>query len=128
MSEDITMRHAIDPARIVPALIVQAQLDAYNARDLERFAATYSDDIRIWRMPASEPATRRLGAILCRNRQGRPASRSRGERLRWRWQRAGIPVYRIFRLRPGAGTATAATKTTAAAGPSTTRPGTTGTP
>ena len=36
--------------------IVQEQLEAYNARDLERFAATYSGDIRIWRMPATEPS------------------------------------------------------------------------
>ena len=36
--------------------IVQEQLEAYNARDLERFAATYSDAIRIYRLPAAEPA------------------------------------------------------------------------
>ena len=36
--------------------IVEEQLQAYNARDLDRFAATYSDDIRIYRMPATEPA------------------------------------------------------------------------
>jgi hypothetical protein len=36
--------------------VVQEQLEAYNARDLDRFAATYSDDIRIWRMPATEPS------------------------------------------------------------------------
>jgi hypothetical protein len=38
------------------AKIVQEQLEAYNARDLDRFAATYSADIRIYRMPATEPA------------------------------------------------------------------------
>src|SRR5258708_24765880 len=36
--------------------IVQRQLEAYNARDLERFAATYADTVRIFRMPATEPA------------------------------------------------------------------------
>ena len=36
--------------------IVQEQLEAYNARDLDRFAATYSEDIRIYRMPATEPS------------------------------------------------------------------------
>jgi hypothetical protein len=36
--------------------IVQEQLEAYNARDLERFAATYSDGIRIYRLPATDPA------------------------------------------------------------------------
>jgi hypothetical protein len=39
-----------------PVEVVEEQLGAYNARDLERFAATYSDDIRIWRMPAAEPS------------------------------------------------------------------------
>ena len=39
-----------------PVDIVQEQLEAYNARDLERFSATYSDTIRIFRMPATEPA------------------------------------------------------------------------
>ena len=39
-----------------PVEVVEEQLQAYNARDLPRFAATYSDDIRIWRMPAAEPA------------------------------------------------------------------------
>ena len=39
-----------------PAEVVEEQLEAYNARDLERFAATYSGDIRIYRMPATEPS------------------------------------------------------------------------
>jgi len=34
---------------------VQRQLDAYNARDLERFIAEYSDDIVVFRPPVSEP-------------------------------------------------------------------------
>ena len=36
--------------------VVQAQLEAYNARDLEAFAATYAEDVRLFRMPATEPA------------------------------------------------------------------------
>jgi hypothetical protein len=36
--------------------VVEEQLKAYNARDLDQFAATYADDIRIWRMPATEPS------------------------------------------------------------------------
>ncbi len=36
--------------------VVQRQLEAYNARDLERFVATYSDDVRIFRMPSIDPA------------------------------------------------------------------------
>ena len=39
-----------------PVEVVEKQLQAYNARDLDRFAATYSEDIRIWRMPATEPS------------------------------------------------------------------------
>lgn len=35
---------------------VQRQLEAYNARDLERFVAEYADDVRVYRMPAAEPA------------------------------------------------------------------------
>jgi hypothetical protein len=36
--------------------VVQRQVDAYNARDLEGFAATYAESITIFRMPAVEPA------------------------------------------------------------------------
>ena len=36
--------------------VVQRQLEAYNARDLERFVATYAEDIKIYRLPATEPA------------------------------------------------------------------------
>jgi len=36
--------------------VVERQLAAYNARDLERFAATYGEDIRIYRMPSLQPA------------------------------------------------------------------------
>jgi hypothetical protein len=35
--------------------LVQHQLDAYNARDLARFVAVYSEDVRLYRPPASEP-------------------------------------------------------------------------
>jgi hypothetical protein len=35
--------------------VVQRQLDAYNARDLTRFLAEYSEDIRAYRPPAVEP-------------------------------------------------------------------------
>lgn len=34
---------------------VQRQLDAYNARDLERFLAEYSDDVRVFRPPDPQP-------------------------------------------------------------------------
>ena len=35
--------------------LAQEQLDAYNAHDLERFVAVYADDVRAYRMPATEP-------------------------------------------------------------------------
>lgn len=34
---------------------VQRQLDAYNDRDLERFVAEYTDDVKVFRPPAAEP-------------------------------------------------------------------------
>jgi hypothetical protein len=40
--------------------VVERQLSAYNARDLELFAATYAQDITIYRMPSLEPAIRGL--------------------------------------------------------------------
>ncbi|WP_323121271.1 nuclear transport factor 2 family protein [Burkholderia alba] len=36
---------------MTPAEVVNRQLDAYNARDVEAFAATYADDACIYRMP-----------------------------------------------------------------------------
>src|SRR5580765_622044 len=36
--------------------IVQRQVEAYNAHDLDRFVAFYSDDIKVFRPPATEPA------------------------------------------------------------------------
>ena len=38
-----------------PVEIVQRQLEAYNARNLERFVATYADDVKVYRMPLLEP-------------------------------------------------------------------------
>ena len=38
-----------------PSEPVQRQLDAYNAHDLERFVAEYSDDVQVFRPPATEP-------------------------------------------------------------------------
>jgi len=35
--------------------LVQRQLEAYNARDLERFVAEYSDDVQVFRPPATDP-------------------------------------------------------------------------
>jgi hypothetical protein len=39
---------------MTPAEVVSAQLDAYNARDIAAFAATYAEDACLYRMPHSE--------------------------------------------------------------------------
>lgn len=38
-----------------PAAPVQRQLDAYNARDLERFVAEYAPGVEVFRPPAVNP-------------------------------------------------------------------------
>ena len=38
-----------------PEAVVQRQLDAYNAHDLERFLAEYDDEIRAFRLPSTVP-------------------------------------------------------------------------
>jgi hypothetical protein len=47
-----------------PAEIVQRQVEAYNAHDLAAFAATYSDDIQMFRLPATEPAITNKAELL----------------------------------------------------------------
>jgi hypothetical protein len=39
-----------------PEALVQHQIEAYNARDLDRFLAVYADEVRVWRPPVIEPA------------------------------------------------------------------------
>jgi hypothetical protein len=54
-----------------PADPVQRQLDAYNAHDLERFVAEYTDDIQVFRPPAAEPVLsgkRAFAAHYAKNR------------------------------------------------------------
>jgi hypothetical protein len=46
------------PKDFDPAAFAQRQLDAYNARDLERFVAEYTDDVVVFRLPGAEPVTR----------------------------------------------------------------------
>jgi hypothetical protein len=43
------------PEKFDPAAFTQRQLDAYNARDLERFLAEYTDDVAIFRLSESQP-------------------------------------------------------------------------
>jgi hypothetical protein len=40
---------------MTPEALIQAQLDAYNAHNLQAFIACYSDDIKVYRPPAAEP-------------------------------------------------------------------------
>ena len=50
---------------------VQRQLDAYNAHDLEQFLAEYTDDVRVFRPPATEPVLtgkEAFGAHYAKNR------------------------------------------------------------
>jgi hypothetical protein len=59
---------------------VQRQLDAYNARDLERFVAEYADDIKVYRPPATEPAIagkRALAEHYAKNRFNLPGLHAR---------------------------------------------------
>lgn len=58
---------------------VQRQLDAYNARDLERFLAEFADDVRVYRPPAAEPAIsgkQAFGEFYAMERFNRPALRA----------------------------------------------------
>jgi hypothetical protein len=36
-----------------PEILIQQQLEAYNARDLEGFVATYSEDVELFNFPNS---------------------------------------------------------------------------
>lgn len=38
-----------------PAVIVQRQLDAYNAKDMDRFLAQYEDQAQLFKPPQAEP-------------------------------------------------------------------------
>ena len=39
-----------------PESVVQQQLDAYNARDLGKFLMAFSEDVQVFRPPATQPA------------------------------------------------------------------------
>jgi hypothetical protein len=41
---------------MTPVEVVQRQVEAYNAHNLEAFAATYAESIQMVRLPAPEPA------------------------------------------------------------------------
>jgi hypothetical protein len=59
-----------------PRSVVQRQLEAYNRRDLEAFAALFADNVEVWRMPAGTPALagrEALRAFYATQRFNRPA-------------------------------------------------------
>jgi hypothetical protein len=61
------------------AEVVQRQVDAYNARDLPRFLALFSDDVRVYRPPAPQPSISgkaALGAYYAQNRFNLPGLRA----------------------------------------------------
>lgn len=43
-------------SQVDPVALIERQTEAYNARDLNRFVATYADSVQIFRMPAPAPA------------------------------------------------------------------------
>ena len=51
------------PVPFDPAGFAQRQLDAYNARDLERFVQEYTDDVVVYRLPATEPVLQGKAAL-----------------------------------------------------------------
>ena len=44
------------PLSFDPEEFAQRQLDAYNARDLERFVREYTEDVEVYRLPEQKPA------------------------------------------------------------------------
>lgn len=40
---------------MTPEQLAQEQLDAYNARDLQRFVACYAEDVKLYRPPTATP-------------------------------------------------------------------------
>ena len=64
---------------MTPEEAVQGQVDAYNARDLERFVAYYSDSISVFRMPGTEPTLAgksRFAEFYATQRFNRPGLRA----------------------------------------------------
>jgi hypothetical protein len=60
---------------MTPAELAQAQLDAYNTRDLAAFLACYAEDVKVYRPPAAEPTLNgkaALGAHYAANRFSLP--------------------------------------------------------
>jgi hypothetical protein len=54
-----------------PEAFAQRQLDAYNARDLERFVREYTDDVLVYRMPDPNPVIAGRAALAAHYRDKR---------------------------------------------------------
>jgi hypothetical protein len=54
-----------------PEPFVQRQLEAYNARDLERFVREYTEDVAVYRMPDPEPVIVGRAALAAHYRDNR---------------------------------------------------------
>ncbi|MCL1091222.1 nuclear transport factor 2 family protein [Shewanella profunda] len=50
-----SIRARVSARESTPEALVQAQLEAYNQRDLATFVAQFSDEVCIYRPPATEP-------------------------------------------------------------------------
>jgi hypothetical protein len=44
--------------------VVQEQLDAYNAKDITRFSATYAEDVKIYNLPSLTPVMQGKAALV----------------------------------------------------------------
>lgn len=60
------MEHPFDPEAFA-----QRQLDAYNARDLERFIREYAEDVVVYRMPDPNPVIVGRPALAAHYRDNR---------------------------------------------------------
>jgi len=54
-----------------PEAFAQRQLDAYNARDLERFVREYTEDVLVYRMPDPNPVIVGRAALAAHYRDKR---------------------------------------------------------
>jgi len=52
-----------EPVSRASIAVVERQLAAYNARDMDAFAPCFSEDVEVWRPPAAEPALRGMAAF-----------------------------------------------------------------
>jgi len=55
---------------MTPEQLAQAQLAAYNAKDLDAFCACYSEDVKVWRMPDLTPSLQGMAAFRARYASG----------------------------------------------------------